>query len=263
MSGMKKLADIVLPFAIAALLLGAWEWAVAHWQVPPYVLPAPSAIAKAFADNFSSLMEALASTLTVTLEAFAAATVLGVAVAIAFTQSRLLERTLYPYAVILQVTPVVAIAPLILIWVGFERINLALVIIATIVAFFPILAGTTLGLKSADFNLIDLTRLYGASRAQSLWRIRMPTALPYLLSGMKTAGGLALIGAVVAEFVAGSGTATGLAWRIVESGNRLEIATLFAALALLAFTGVVIFAALSLLEWALLRRWHESAINQS
>ena len=144
---------------------------------------------------------------------------------------------------ILQVTPVVAIAPLILIWVGFERINLALVIIATIVAFFPILAGATLGLKSADFNLLDLARLYGASRAQILWRIRLPTALPYLLSGMKTAGGLALIGAVVAEFVAGSGTATGLAWRIVESGNRLEIATLFAALALLAATGVLIFAA--------------------
>jgi NitT/TauT family transport system permease protein len=254
--------DILLPFAVAALLLGIWEWAVAHWLVPPYVLPAPSAIARAFADNFSSLMDALASTLTVTLEAFAVATILGVLTAIGFSQSRLLERTLYPYAVILQVTPVVAIAPLILIWVGFERINLALVIIATLVAFFPILAGATLGLKSADFNLMDLTRLYGASRAQSLWRIRLPTALPYLLSGMKTAGGLALIGAVVAEFVAGSGTATGLAWRIVESGNRLEIATLFAALALLAFTGVMIFAALSLLEWALLRRWHESALSQ-
>ena len=258
---MRKLADIVLPLAVAALLLGGWQWAVTHWQVPTYVLPAPSAIARAFMDNFSSLMEALTSTLAVTLEAFAAATVLGVAAAIAFTQSRLLERTLYPYAVILQVTPVVAIAPLILIWVGFEHINLALVIIATIVAFFPILAGATLGLKSADFNLMDLTRLYGASRAQTLWRVRLPTALPYLLSGMKTAGGLALIGAVVAEFVAGSGTATGLAWRIVESGNRLEIATLFAALALLAFTGVLIFAALSLLEWALLRRWHESALS--
>jgi len=257
---MKRVADIVLPLLVAALVLGAWEWAVAHWQVPVYVLPAPSAIVKALADNFSSLMAALASTLTVTLEAFVAATVLGVALAIAFSQSRLLERTLYPYAVILQVTPVVAVAPLILIWVGFERINLALTIIATIVAFFPILAGATLGLKSADFNLIDLTRLYGASRLQTLWRIRMPTALPYLLSGMKTAGGLALIGAVVAEFVAGSGTATGLAWRIVESGNRLEIATLFAALALLAMTGVLIFAALSLLEWWLLHRWHESAI---
>ena len=260
---MRRAADILLPLAVAALALAGWEWAVAHWQVPAYVLPSPSAIARAFGDNFSSLMEALASTLTVTLEAFAAACVLGIAIAIAFSQSRLLERTLYPYAVILQVTPVVAIAPLILIWVGFEHINLALVIIATIVAFFPILAGATLGLKSADFNLIDLTRLYGASRLQTLWRIRLPTALPTILSGMKTAGGLALIGAVVAEFVAGSGTATGLAWRIVESGNRLEIATLFAALALLALTGVLIFAALSLLEWFLLRRWHESAISAS
>jgi len=252
-----------LPVLLATILLGLWQWAVAHWQVPVYVLPAPSAILRAFADNFASLMTSLLSTLTVTVEAFLAATILGTATAIAFSQSRLLERTLYPYAVILQVTPVVAIAPLILIWVGFERINLALVIIATIVAFFPILAGATLGLKSADFNLIELGRLYGASRMQILWRIRLPTALPYLLSGMKTAGGLALIGAVVAEFVAGSGTATGLAWRIVESGNRLEIATLFAALMLLAVTGILIFAGLSVLEWALLRRWHESAISRS
>ena len=251
---MRRAYDIALPVLLAALVLGIWEWAIFHWQVPHYVLPSPSAIGRAFCENFSSLMESLASTLAVTLQAFAA---------IGFSQSRLLERTLYPYAVILQVTPVVAIAPLILIWVGFERINLALVIIATLVAFFPILAGGTLGLKSADFNLLDLARLHGASRAQILWRIRLPTALPYLLSGMKTAGGLALIGAVVAEFVAGSGTATGLAWRIVESGNRLEIATLFAALVLLAATGVLIFAALSLLEWVLLRRWHESAISQS
>jgi NitT/TauT family transport system permease protein len=260
---MRRLLDITLPLLLAAALLGLWEGTVAIKQIPPYVLPAPSAIARAFIENFGSLMQALLSTLTVTLEAFAAATILGVATAILFAQSRTIERMLYPYAVIAQVTPVVAIAPLILIWVGFEHINLALVIIATLVAFFPILAGTTLGLKSADFNLIDLTRLYGASQLQTLWRIRLPNALPYLLSGMKTAGGLALIGAVVAEFVAGSGTATGLAWRIVESGNRLEIATLFAALALLALTGVLVFAALSLLEWALLRRWHESAIARS
>ncbi len=260
---MRRVLDIVFPVALAAVILGSWEWTIFHWQVPHYVLPAPSAIARAICANFASLMASLGSTLAVTLQAFAAATLLGVATAIGFSQSRLLERTFYPYAVILQVTPVVAIAPLILIWVGFERINLALVIIATLVAFFPILAGATLGLKSADFNLLDLARLHGASRLQILWRIRLPTALPYLLSGMKTAGGLALIGAVVAEFVAGSGTATGLAWRIVESGNRLEIATLFAALALLALTGVLIFAALSLLEWALLRRWHESAISEA
>lgn len=260
---MKRALDILLPLTLAVLVLGGWEWAIAHWQVPQYILPAPSAIARALAENAGSLLQAWASTFWVTTQAFIAATVLGVLVAIGFSQSRVLERTLYPYAVVLQVTPVVAIAPLILIWVGFEHINLALVIIATIVAFFPILAGATLGLKSADFHLLDLARLYGASRAQILWRIRLPTALPHLLSGMKTAGGLALIGAVVAEFVAGSGTATGLAWRIVESGNRLEIATLFAALALLALTGVLIFAGLSLLEWLLLRRWHESAISRS
>jgi NitT/TauT family transport system permease protein len=253
---------IAAPIILAALLLGLWQWAIAHYAVPAYVLPAPSAIAQAFIVNFASLMASLASTLTVTLEAFIAALILGVAAAIAFSQSRLLERLLYPYAVILQVTPVVAIAPLILLWVGFEHINLALTIVAILVAFFPILAGATLGLKSTDRNLIDLMRLYGASRRQILWRAQLPTALPYLLSGMKTAGGLALIGAVVAEFVAGSGTATGLAWRIVESGNRLEIATLFAALALLAVTGVAIFAALSALEYALLWRWHESALRR-
>ena len=260
---MTRALDILFPLVLAAIVLGAWEGAIHHWQVPQYVLPAPSAIAGALCANFASLMASLASTLAVTVQAFIAATVLGVATAIAFSQSRLIERTLYPYAVILQVTPVVAIAPLILIWVGFERINLALVIVATIVAFFPILAGATLGLKSADFNLLDLARLHGAARFQILWRIRLPTALPYLLSGMKTAGGLALIGAVVAEFVAGSGTATGLAWRIVESGNRLEIATLFAALALLAFTGVVICAPLSLLDLALLPRWHSRSMNET
>src|SRR3982751_874443 len=174
---MKRGVDILLPLAVAVLILGAWEWAVAHWQVPVYVLPGPAAIAKAFANNFSSLMPALLSTLTVTLEAFVAACVLGVATAIAFSQSRLLERTLYPYAVVLQVTPVVAIAPLILIWVGFERINLALVIIATIVAFFPILAGRPLGLEAADFQLPRLGGLVGGSRAQILWRIPLAPGL--------------------------------------------------------------------------------------
>jgi NitT/TauT family transport system permease protein len=169
---------------------------------------------------------------------------------------------LYPYAVILQVTPVVAIAPLIVIWVGFARIDLALLILAWIVAFFPILSSTTLGLRSADHNLIDLFRLHGASNWQILTRLRLPSALPYLLNAMKTSGGLALIGTVVAEYGAGSGTATGLAWRIVEAGNRLQIATMFAALFLLAALGVAIFFALALLEYRVLRKWHESAIRK-
>jgi NitT/TauT family transport system permease protein len=230
--------------------------------VQPFVLPAPSAIAAAFAANFSSLMESLWTTLRVTIEAFAAALAGGVALAIIFSQIKLIENALYPYAVVMQVTPVVAIAPLILIWVGFDRINLALVIIAFIVAFFPILSNTTLGIRSTDHNLIDVFRLYGASRWQILTRLQMPSALPYLLGAMKISGGLALIGAVVAEFVAGSGTATGLAWRIVEAGRSLEIAKMFAALALLAALGIAIFSALSLVEWMALHRWHESALRK-
>jgi len=259
---MTRFLNLVFPLVLGIAVLAFWEWAVAARHIPPYVLPAPSAILRALAQNFSSLMLSLLSTLTVTVEGFIAALVAGVGLAIAFSQSRLIERALYPYAVVLQVTPVVAIAPLILIWVGFEHIDAALALIAALVAFFPILSNTSQGLKSADFNLVDLMRLYGASRWQILWRLRLPTALPHLLGAMKIAGGLSLIGAVVAEFVAGSGTATGLAWRIVEAGNRLEIATLFAALLLLALLGIALFAAFSVLEWALLRRWHESALQQ-
>ena len=196
------------------------------------------------------------------MEAFVLAVVGGVALAILFSQSRIIETALYPYAVMLQVTPIVAIAPLVLIWVGFERIHLALLILAWLVAFFPILSNTTLGLRSANHDLIDLFHLHRATRWQVLTKLQLPTALPYLLGAMKVSGGLALIGAVVAEFVAGSGTATGLAWRIVEAGNRLQIAKMFAALALLSALGITIFFALSLLEWVLLHHWHESALKK-
>jgi len=259
---MRKIFDLGFPLLLGLALLALWEWIVLVRQIPPYVLPAPSAIVRAFLENFASLMASMLATLSVTAQAFFAALIAGVATAILFSQSRVAEKALYPYAVILQVTPVVAIAPLILIWVGFDHINVALVLIAALVAFFPILSNTTLGLKSADANLLELMRLYGATRWQILWRLQLPTALPFLLGGCRIAGGLALIGAVVAEFVAGSGTATGLAWRIIEAGNRLEIATMFAALGLLALLGVAIFAGLSLLEYLLLRRWHESALER-
>lgn len=252
----------LLPIALGVVVLSVWEAVVRIQQIPAFVLPAPSAIWVAFVGNFGSLMESLWTTLSITIEAFVLAVVGGVLLAILFSQSRLIESALYPYAVILQVTPVVAIAPIILIWVGFERIHLALLILAWLVAFFPILSNTTLGLRSANHDLIDLFRLHKASRWQILIRLQLPTALPYLLGAMKVSGGLALIGAVVAEFVAGSGTATGLAWRIVEAGNRLQIAKMFAALGLLSVLGIAIFSALTLLEWALLHRWHESALKK-
>jgi NitT/TauT family transport system permease protein len=166
--------------------------------------------------------------------------------------------SLAPYVVTLQVTPVVAIAPLILIWVGFENTNRAMIIIAWIVAFFPILTNTLQGIRSVDNGLHQIMQLSGAKWWQTLIYLELPAALPSILTGAKISGGLALIGAVVAEFVAGSGTSTGLAWRIIEAGNRLEIATMFAALTLLSILGIVIYYAHSLVEWILLRRWHES-----
>jgi NitT/TauT family transport system permease protein len=178
-----------------------------------------------------------------------------------FSLSRLLEISLFPYAVILQVTPIVAIAPLIVIWV--QQPFLALLICAWIVAFFPIVSNTTVGLNSADRNLIALFRLYGASPAQTLRYLKLPTALPYFLAGLRISGGLALIGAVVAEFVAGTGgTGTGLAFRILEAGYRLEIPRLFAALFLLSATGIAIYLVIDLLSRLLLRHWHESAIEE-
>jgi NitT/TauT family transport system permease protein len=255
---MRRIRAYLIPLALGIAVLAAWEFLVRRYQVPVFLLPAPSAIGPAFTGNFASLMRSLWVTLEVTWIAFALALAGGLVLAMLFSQSRTVEMALFPYAVILQVTPVIAIAPLVIIWVGYEHVERAAVIIALIVAFFPILSNATLGLRSVDPGLDDLFRLYGASRGQRLWRLQLPGAMPYILAGAKISGGLALIGAVVAEFVAGSGTATGLAWRITEAGNRLEIDKMFAALGLLSFVGVINFYALAFVEWLLLHRWHES-----
>ena len=255
----QRLLGYALPALVAVLALGFWEWAVGYFQIQPFVLPAPSAIAQTFITEWVSLADSALVTLTITVEAFLWALVLGFLLAVIFAQSETIERAFLPYAVTLQTTPIVAIAPLILIWVGADHADRAVLILAIIVAFFPILANTTLGLRSADPQLKELFQLYGATRLQRLLRLQIPTALPYLLAGMKISGGLALIGAVVAEFVAGSGTSTGLAWRIIEASNRLQIAKMFAALALLSAMGIGIYSLLSLLEWWLLHRWHETA----
>ncbi|MGB3808899.1 MAG: ABC transporter permease [Parvibaculum sp.] len=257
-----RLLRLLVPTLVGIAFLLLWELLVRANGIPEFVLPAPSRIGASLVTNFASLMASLWVTLSITILAFILAAIGGVGLAILFSQSRLVEMALFPYAIILQVTPVVSIAPLILIWVGFDRVQLALLLLAWIVAFFPILSNTTLGLRSADHNLRDLLRLYGASRWQILTELQLPSALPYILAGMKISGGLALIGAVVAEFVAGSGTSTGLAWRIIEAGNRLDIPKMFAALLLLSALGISIFFGLSWVEHLLLRRWHESAVRR-
>ena len=238
---MTRRLRFLLPVVFGVAVIGLWEWAVHAFGVSNLVLPAPSVIAGALCANFFSLMESLWTTLSLAILAFLAALVSGIALAVVFAQSRTIETTLYPYAVVIQVTPIFAIAPLIVIWTGYEHVDRALLILAWVAAFFPILANTTAGLRSVDPNLTDLFRLYGASRWQRLVRLQLPAALPNILSGMKISGGLALIGTVIAEFAAGSGTATGLGWRILESGHRLEIAKQFAALILLAALGIAIF----------------------
>ncbi|MBB6250530.1 ABC transporter permease [Nitrospirillum iridis] len=254
MTALRRLAPLIL----GVIFLLGWEGTVRLLAIPAFVLPPPSAVVVALLADPQTLGLSLWFTLTVTLQAFALAVAGGVALAILFTRSPLLASALYPYAVILQVTPVMAIAPIVLVWVGYERVDLAQLILAWIVAFFPILGNTTLGLRSADAGLRDLFRLYGASKWQVLWRLELPSALPYLLAGMKISGGLALIGTVVAEFVAGSGTGQGLAWRIVDASNRLNTPRMFAALSLLSLLGIAIFALLSLIQRLALRRWHDS-----
>jgi NitT/TauT family transport system permease protein len=248
------------PLAVGMVLLGLWQAIVTVENVPPYILPGPAAIAAALWTDGPSLLGSLVVTLRITLAALAAAAVLGGGIALLFSLSRLLALSLFPYAVILQVTPIIAIAPLIIIWV--QQPFLALLVCAWIVAFFPIVSNTTIGLNSADRNLLALFRLYGATPAQVLRYLKLPTALPYFLAGLRISGGLALIGAVVAEFVAGTGgTETGLAFRILEAGYRLAIPRLFAALFLLSATGIAIYLAIDLVSRLILRHWHESAIE--
>jgi len=255
-----RLLRVALPIVVLALGLLLWEAIVRINEIPPYILPSPSLILRTLIDDWELLSQSLVVTLATTVQGFLLAAFGGVGLAVLFNQSRLLEYSLYPYAVILQVTPIVAIAPLLLIYLPQP---LAVLACAWIVAFFPVLANTTLGLHSVDHNLADLFTLYGASRRELLWYLKLPSALPYIIGGLRIAGGLSLIGAVVAEIAAGSaGAGSGLAYRIAESGYRLNIPRMFAALLLLSVAGIAIFYALSLLNYLALRRWHESALER-
>jgi NitT/TauT family transport system permease protein len=255
-----RVLRILLPVIVAALGTAAWELAVRLFDIQPYVLPGPVAVFRTLFNDWGVLSQSLLVTLMTTLEGFVAASLGGIALALLFNLSKVLEYSLFPYAVILQVTPVIAIAPLLLIYLPQQT---AVVVCAWIVGFFPVLSNTTLGLNSVDRNLAGLFQLYGASRLQTLRILKLPSALPYILGGLRIAGGLSLIGAVVAEIAAGTaGAGSGLAYRIAESGYRLNIPRMFAALLLLSLAGIVIYALLALISYLALRRWHESALGK-
>ncbi|HEX6138276.1 MAG TPA: ABC transporter permease [Casimicrobiaceae bacterium] len=255
-----RLLRIAAPLAVAAIALAAWQALVAINDIPPYIVPSPLLVAHTLYADRALLLHSLLITLGIALTALAIATLAGVATALLFVQSRWLEMSLFPYAILLQVTPIVAIAPLIIIWVHDTRA--ALVLCAVVVAIFPIISNTTLGLRSVDRGLQDLFRLARATRWQVLWRLRVPGALPYFFGGLRIASGLSLIGAVVAEFVAGTGgQGAGLAYQILLAGIQLNIPRLFAALVLIAAAGVALFAATVGLSRLALGRWHESEMR--
>jgi NitT/TauT family transport system permease protein len=249
------------PIAVGMAFILIWHALVEVNEVPSYIVPSPFLVMKTLAQDWGLLSGSLLVTLQVTGAALALAVTLGVALSILFVQSRLIEASLLPYAVILQVTPLVAIAPLIIIWVDEPRT--ALVICATVASIFPVIANTTIGLRSVDPGLLDLFRMYGASRMQTLMRLRIPSAAPYFFAGLRVAAALALIGAVVAEFVAGTGgTQSGLAYQILMAGLQLNIPRLFAALILITLTGIALFLLVAALARLSLRRWHESELPQ-
>lgn len=248
--------DAVVPALVFIALLAGWEALVRLREIAPYILPAPSLIAATLIADWDVLASALWVTVRTTFLALFLATAGGLALALAFARWRVLEASLFPIAVILQVTPIIAIAPLLLVYLEPQT---AVLVCAFIVAFFPILSNAVLGLRSADRNLVELYKLYGARPWQELQLLRLPSALPYFLGGLRIGGGLALIGAIVAEIAAGAaGRGAGLAFRIVEAGYRLNIPRMFAALVLVSATGVAIYILFSMLSRLLLSRWHES-----
>jgi NitT/TauT family transport system permease protein len=259
-SASRRIVQVLLPAAVLVMGVAVWGLLVRLHHIPPYVLPGPEAVFQTLVKDWPILWQSLLATLGTTFEGFIAASVGGIALALLFNQSKWLEYSLLPYAVILQVTPVIAIAPLLLIYLPQHT---AVIVCAWIVGFFPVLSNTTLGLNSVDRNLAGLFQLYGASRLQTLLYLKLPAALPFILGGLRIAGGLSLIGAVVAEIAAGSaGAGSGLAYRIAESGYRLEIPRMFAALLLLSIAGIVIYGLLALVSHLILRRWHESALGK-
>ena len=258
---LERIGKWVLPLVIMVLAVWLWDRICVWNEIPHYILPRPGVVLATLYTDAALLFSALLVTLKITFLGLALAVAGGVGLAVLFAQSKWVEMSFFPFAVILQVTPIVAIFPLINIYVDNQTAKLLLC--AWIVAFFPILSNTTLGLNSVDRNLIDLFKLNGATKWQQLWHLRLPAAMPYFLGGLTIAGGLSLIGAVVAEFVAGAaGQSSGLASRIIEAGYRLNAPRLFAALILISFTGIVIFLVLSLVSHLILRRWHESALRQ-
>lgn len=255
---MVALRSLVPPLGALVVLLALWELTARVLSIPSYLLPPPSAIASAAGDNLSDLFLAASVTARAGLYGFLLSALFGTLSAVVLGTSRILERALYPYTVFLQTVPIVAIAPLLVLWFG-AGIR-AVTVSAFIVSVFPVIAGGLAGMRSVEPPLRDLFRLYGASRLATLTKLELPAAVPSLVTGLRVAAGLAIIGAIVGEFVAGfSETGAGLGILILSSYRQLRTDLLFAAVLFASMLGLLLFGAVNLTGYLLLRRWHPSA----
>ena len=256
-----RVQRVFYPLLVGVVLVALWQWLVTAMELPAYLVPSPFLMMQTLVHDWVPLGLALLVTLKITVLSFIVATIAGVLISFLFVQSKRIETALFPYAVLLQVTPIVAVAPLIIIWV--KNPTAAMTVCAALVALFPIIANTTLGLRSIDPDLQSYFKLNRATRWQQLVRLRIPSALPYFFGGLRISSGLALIGAVVAEFVAGTGgSGAGLAYQILQAGFQLNIPRMFAALLLISLTGVALFALMAWLSKLALGSWHASELSQ-
>jgi len=256
-----RVQRVIYPLLVGVVLIALWQGLVTAMELPPYLVPSPYLMMQTLVTDWVPLGMALLVTLKITVLSFVVATIAGVLISFLFVQSKLIETALFPYAVLLQVTPIVAVAPLIIIWV--KNPTAAMVVCAALVALFPIISNTTLGLRSIEPDLQSYFKLNRATRWQQLVRLRIPSALPYFFGGLRISSGLALIGAVVAEFVAGTGgSGAGLAYQILQAGFQLNIPRMFAALLLISLTGVALFVLMAWLTKLALGSWHASELSQ-
>jgi NitT/TauT family transport system permease protein len=249
------------PLVALALLLALWEALARALDIPSYLLPPPTDVIRAGHHDAARLLAAALTTGQAALAGFCLSGALGVLAAVALASSRLLEKALYPYTVFLQTVPIVAIAPLLAVWFGPGM--RAVTVSAFIVSVFPVVANTLTGLRSVEPPLRDLFRLYGARRFVTLRKLELPSALPSIVTGLRIAAGLAVIGTIVGEFVAGfSEGAAGLGILVLSSYRQLRTDLLFAAVLSASGLGLALFGAVDLAGRRLLRRWHPSEINR-
>jgi NitT/TauT family transport system permease protein len=246
---------ILAPIVFVAVLLGAWQAACVLLNVPSYFLPTPTAIAGALVTNAGSLFASAWTTLSTALAAFAIVGVIANLAALGASTGAVIEAGFRPLAVMLQVTPIMALAPLFTVWAGVENPGRAVIALACVAAFFPIYSGALAGLRSADPELERLFDLYGATRWQRMTRLRIPSAIPLAMEGYKVGLGLALVGAVVGEMMAGGGGSEGLAWRILEASHRMEMDRSFAAVAALGLIAGALHVGYQLAERRALAWW--------